>query len=305
MEKSFEPSYYMQAPVSSASILREQNIPFEVIGTKNIRNDPAKVLILSHVANIREEEMDEIEAYLKKGGNLYISGPIGNPRLEKLLGVRTTGRTPHDFTYMSPTEEGASLFEGFTRQTPLTIDMHQTKLEILDNEDVTVLATRTLPYTMTNTSDFSAIHSNPPGIYTDEPCVIEKVVGESRIIWSAAPIEMSRPYMSRQVFARIIRRLVKEPSFTSNAPKYVEVLGWQKDSYDYFAVINEQEEPPVVPVYEITIDINGRSGGQAYLLPEHQALDCEQIDDHTLRIHVPKLEIFHILRLEYAEDKEE
>jgi hypothetical protein len=295
----------MEAPVAAASILRENNIPFEVLGTKNIRKDPSQVLILPHVAQIREEEMDEIEAYLQKGGNLLISGPIGNPRLEKLLGVKVTGRTPHDFTYMSPTAEGAALFEGFTPKTPLTIDMHQTEIEIVDPEGITVLATQTLPYTMTGTSDFSAIHSNPPGIYTEKPCVIEKQLGSSRILWTAAPIEMSRPYMSRQVFRRMIQHLIQKPSFTSNAPKYVEVLGWQKDSMDYFALINEQEEPPVVPVYDITIDVTGRAGEQAYLLPEHTPLDCETIHEDTLRIHIPKLDIFHILRLERAKREEE
>lgn len=129
MKKSFEPKYYMESPVSAASVMRENNIPFEVIGTKNISSDNAKVLILSHVANIREEEMNEIEKYIKNGGNLYISGPIANERLQKILGVRVIGRTPHDFTYMSPTRSGEELFEGFSRQAPLTIPMNQIEIK--------------------------------------------------------------------------------------------------------------------------------------------------------------------------------
>lgn len=145
-------------------------------------------MILSHVANIREEEMDDIEAYVKAGGNLLISGPIANPRLQKMLGVRVTGKTAHNFTYMSPTEAGAELFAGFTKRTPLTIDMHQIEIEVEDDTDMTVLATLTLPYTMTDTYEFAAIHSNPPGIYTDRPCAILKKVGDSSIIWTAAPV---------------------------------------------------------------------------------------------------------------------
>ena len=103
---------------------------------------------------------------------------------------------------------------------------------------MTVLATLTLPYTMTDTYEFAAIHSNPPGIYTDRPCAILKKVGDASIIWTAAPIEMARPYMSRQVFRRMVKLLAGEPTFTSNAPKFVEVLKWQKDGADYFAVIN-------------------------------------------------------------------
>ena len=78
-------------------------------------------MILSHVAAIRDEEMDRIEAYVNRGGNLYISGPVGHPRLQKLLGIEVTGRTEHQFTYMRPTEEGMAIFEGFGSLTPLTV----------------------------------------------------------------------------------------------------------------------------------------------------------------------------------------
>lgn len=294
-EKSFEPKYFLEGPLNAAKTLRENNIPFEVIGSKNIRDEKAGVMILSHVANIREEEMDDIEAYVKAGGNLLISGPIANPRLQKMLGVRVTGKTAHNFTYMSPTEAGAEMFAGFTRRTPLTIDMHQIEIEVEDDTDMTVLATLTLPYTMTDTYEFAAIHSNPPGIYTDRPCAILKKVGDSSIIWTAAPIEMARPYMSRQVFRRMVKLLAGEPTFTSNAPKFVEVLKWQKDGADYFAVINEQEESPIAPMYDITIDVKA-PGKRAYLLPDGGELPTEEVDG-MLRIHLPKLEVFHMLEV--------
>lgn len=296
VEKSFEPKYYMESPVSAASVMRENNIPFEVIGTKNISSDNAKVLVLSHVANIREEEMDEIEKYIKNGGNLYISGPIANDRLQKILGVRVIGRTPHDFTYMSPTKFGEELFDGFTRQTPLTVTMSQIEIEIINDENMTVLATQTLPYTMTNTYEFAAIHSNPPGIYTNMPCAILKEIGTSKIIWTAAPIEMSKPYMSRQVFKRMIQLLVGEPTFVSNAPKFVEVLSWNKEGTDYFAVINEQEESPIAPMYDITIDIR-KTNRKAYMLPNKEEIKTEMIGKDLMRIYLPKLEVFQMIAL--------
>lgn len=298
MEKTFQPRYYMEAPIKAASVLRESNIPFEVIGTKNIRDDEAGVLILSHVAAIRDEEMDEIEAYLQKGGNLLVSGPIGNRRLQKLLGVRVTGRTEHTFTYMSPTPEGSALFEGFNHLAPLTVDMHQVEIEVEDDTGLTVLATQTLPYTVPGTGEFAAIHSNPPGIYTEKPCAVLKQIGKSRILWTAAPIEMSRPYMSRQVFRRMVELLAGERPFTSNAPKFVEVLNWEKDGGEYLAVINEQEESPVAPMYDITVDVRHGAGRRAYLLPDHTELRTETVGEDTLRISLPKLELFHILTVE-------
>ena len=281
--------------MAAASIMRENNIPFEVIGTKNIDTEDADVMILSHVAAIRDEEMDKIEAYVNRGGNLYISGPVGHPRLQKLLGIEVTGRTEHQFTYMRPTEEGMAIFEGFGSLTPLTVPMAQMTARITDPEGVTVLATRVLPYTLTDTEDFAAIHSNPPGIYTDEPCVICKDTGKGKLLWSAAPIEMSRPYMSRQVFTRMIRSLIGEMVYTSNAPKFVEVIGWEKDGNDYFAVINEQEESPVVPMHDIYIDVK-KPDKKAVLLPEETELKTEVLGD-TLRIYLPKVEIFQMIRL--------
>ena len=296
MEKEIQPKYYMDAPVAAASVLRENNIGFEVIGTKNIAADSAKVLILSHVANIRDEEMDEIEKYLDRGGNLLISGPIANERLQKLLGVKVTGTTQHDFTYMSPTDEGAQIFEGFTEETPLTIDMPQVEVEVVDGEGMTILATCTLPYTMTNTEEFAAIHSNPPGIHTGKPCAILKETNKGKIIWTAAPIEMARPYMSRQVFKRLVQKLVDTPVFISNAPKYVEVLKWKKEDTCYLAVINEQEESPIVPVHDITIDVEGTEK-KAFLIPTGEELKVERLEDNKLRIYLPKLDVAMMIAL--------
>ncbi|MBP3567930.1 MAG: alpha-L-fucosidase [Lachnospiraceae bacterium] len=297
MDKIFWPDYYMGAPVAAASVLRENNVAFDVIGTKNIKDETAPVMILSHVANIRDEEMDEIEDYVKRGGSLYISGPLGNKRLEDLLGLRVLGMTEHNFTYMSPTGAGMEIFEGFSALSPLTIPMPQVMVGITDQDDITVLATRTVPYTLTNTSDFAAIHSNPPGIYTDSPALILKDVGLGKVIWSAAPIEMSKPYMSRQVFLRIIKSLMGEPVVKSNAPKFVEVLFWEKEGKEYLAVVNEQEESPIAPTYDIYIDVK-RTGKKAVLLPNSEELKTEMIDAETMRIFLPKLNVFHVIGLE-------
>lgn len=291
-----EPGVYLDAPVSAASILRAENIPFSVIGSRNIADDPSKVLILSHVSHIRAEEMDAIERYILRGGNLLISGPIGCKRLQKLLGVSVTGRTEHTFTYMSPTEAGMQYFEGFSHLAPLTVPMRQTTVEIEDPTDQTILATLTLPYTMTGTDQFAAIHSNPPGIYTDHPAAIEKKLGHGCIIWTAAPIELSKPYMSRLVFLRMVKKLAGSLSLESDAPKYVETLHWMKEGKDYLAVINEQEEPPVVPVDHIHITIP-TACVKAVSLPEGEELPCEA-SDGKMTITIPHLEIVKMIRLQ-------
>lgn len=294
--KSFQRKIYQEAPVAASAILRSNNIPYEVIGSKNIRDTLADVLILSHVAEIKDNEMDDIEQYISNGGNLYISGPIGNERLQKLLGIKVVGKTEHTFTYMSPTQYGSVFFKDFSEKVPLTIPMSQYLIDVTDPEGLSVLATLTLPYTMTGTEEFSAIHSNPPGVYTDRPCAVLKVIGKSRIIWTAAPIEMSRPYLSKQVFGNMITALCGELKFYSNAPKSVEVLNWCKDGKEYFALINQQEEAPITPVYDIHIVIAGK-GKKARQLVSGEELMTEQ-DDEATRILIPKLELFTMFEVE-------
>ncbi len=294
-EKTFKTKYYLESPVQMAAIMRSNNIPFDVIGSRNLKTCKCKTLVLSHVSHILDEEMDDIEAFVQQGGSLYISGTIGNKRLAQLLGVTIKGRTEHTFTYMSPTDEGKAYLKGFAKKVPLTIAMHQYLVDLQDN-DCKILATLTLPYTETNTEQFAAIHSNPPGIYTEQPAIILKNVGLGKILWTAAPIEIMKPYMSRQVVKNLMVLLTGEMQFTSNAPKFVEVIGWKKAGKLYFAALNQQEEPPIVPIYDIYIDLPG-TAWKARMTESAQALDTEVIKDIT-RIYLPKLEVFHIIEVD-------
>jgi hypothetical protein len=299
MDKSFGPRYFMDAPVKLASILRECNIPFDVIGSKNLKDCRAKVLAVCHVSQILDEEMAELERFVLEGGTLYVSGPIGHPRLAELLGVEFAGvceqpQTVESFTYMEPTEAGKALFEGFSALAPLSVPMPQYRVQVRDDAETTVLATLTLPYTVPNTPEFAAIHSNPPGIHTDSPAVLERAVGRGRIFYAAAPIEMNRPYMSRQAVARIFDHLVGERRFYSDAPKMVETLGWEKDGALYIALLNEQEEPPIVPVHDITITVPGVYK-KAVLLDTGEELSVTETDKGS-SVFVKQVHVFRIIQ---------
>jgi hypothetical protein len=285
---------YLDYPCKMASILRQNNIPFDVVGSKNLKNLKAKTLVLSNVASILDSEMDDIENYVTEGGSLYVSGPIGHKRLCDLLGVNTAGVTQHNFTYMSPTPARASYFEGFSKHEPLTIPMQQQIVEVTG--DCEVLATVTFPYTMTETDQFSAIHSNPPGVYTDMPAVILKKVGKGKILWAAAAsIEATQPYMSRNVVKRLLDTLTGSYSFSSNAPAFVEIIGWHKAGRTFFAAINQQEIAPIAPMYDIYIDVPYMMT-EAKLLNTGEALVLERQNGHT-KIKLPKLEVFHIVEI--------
>ena len=314
-DKNFTPEYFMDAPVKMASILREHNIPFDVIGSKNLKDCKAKVLALCHISQILDEEMAEIEKYLEKGGTLYVSGPIGHPRLAALLGLQYQGvclgeQTEESFTYIDPAEAGKACFEGFDTLAPLSVPMKQYLIAFEDSadsasgcnaaegvypKDVEVYGTLTLPYTVPNTPRFSAIHSNPPGIHTNCPSAIKKKVGNGTIFYVAAPLEIAKPYMSRRVVARIMDELVGEKSYMSDAPKMVETLAWEKDGFLYFGLLNEQEEAPIIPVHDIHLSVQG-DYSKAISQRTGEELPMEKKGD-SVTITVPKLDVFEIIQL--------
>ena len=288
---------YLDAPVKLASILRQYNVPFDIIPGTKLKGISQKVLALSHVAQVRDDEMDAVEAYVRTGGKLYVSGCIGHPRLEALLGVRCGEMTEHNMTYMRPTEAGSAYFEGFSPSAPLTIDGKQYLAKEVA-PDCEVLATLTLPYTKPGSRSFASIHSDPPGIHTSSPAMIRRQVGRGTVVWAAAPIEMERPYMSREVVYRILDDLCGKRSLYSNAPSNVEVLSWEKGGKRYVALVNQQETPPVFPVYGITVDIPG-AGRDAVVrcLPNGETVTAEPLAD-GIRVHVPCLSVFLVLEIE-------
>lgn len=190
--------------------------------------------------------------------------------------------------------EGREIFEGFNEKNPLTVNEKQHIIEVSGEYDV--LATITLPYTLTDTHQFSAIHSNPPGIHTELPAIIVKRVGKGKIMWLAAPIEKSRPYMSRKVVYNLLKSLFNGWKFTSNAPNFVEILGWRKNGRRYFAAINQQEAAPVSPIYDVYIEIPEKVK-EAKLLESDGGISIEYIDEKS-RIKLPRVDIFQIVEVE-------
>ncbi|MDR1420435.1 MAG: alpha-L-fucosidase [Treponema sp.] len=287
---------YLQNPLGMTRILREENIPFTVIPSGKLAAVEEDLLVIPGVVNVRDEEMKAIEDFLGRGGNLYISGHLGHPRLLELLEAEYEGRTGHNVTYMRPTEAGRRFFADFDDVSPMAVQGRMELLAMRGNYEL--LATITLPYTMTGKKEFSAIHSNPPGIHTDRPAAILKNSGGGKIFWTAAPIEGSRPYLSRKAAGRIVRELSGELKFSSNAPSFVEILNWTRNGTIYFAAINQQEASPlaIMTGIEITVPYRAR---RALMAEGGEELPVRKAEKGSV-ISLPPLEIFHIFRVETA-----
>jgi hypothetical protein len=292
-EQEFDPMRFAASKVGMAAILREQHLPFDVVASRNLDGLADDVLVVSDVPSIRDGEMEAIERYVMNGGSLFVTGHLGHERMRRVLGVEHLGMTEHDFTYMDPTEHGAPFFDGFNRQNPLTVNGRQHIVRPTENCEV--LATITLPYTPTEGARFASIHSNPPGIHTDMPALIRKTVGKGTVLWAAAPIETSRPYRSRRVVGNLVRSLCRELRFASNAPAFVEIVGWRKDGRRYYAAINQIESASVPPVYDVFIDVPG-SIGIARIVGTGEEVPVEH-DRGQSRIRLPRIDIYRIVEV--------
>lgn len=287
---------FMAAKVGFARVLHNGHIPYNVIPSKCLPKLKGKLLVATSIAHIRDEEMEAIEAYLNRGGCVYLSGKPGHPRLLELMEAEYVGDTQEDATYLTPTEAGSRYFVGFDRKNPLALTSPQALLRFHGEHET--LATLTLPYTMTCRKEFSSIHSNPPGRHTDYEAMVSKRVGNGRIIWVGAPIEVARPVASRMVIERLAREICGELPYVVEAPSCVEVMSWEKDGKRYFSAVNELEIVPPVPMDGIRIHVPYKVS-KATLLSGDGAIGIEETERGCTLV-LPRLELFHILEVEVS-----
>ena len=285
-------SVYADAPLGMTRILRDAHIPFDILGSGNLRDYTGRLVILPHVAAVTDEEMDALEAYVSRGGSLYVSGPVSHPRLANLLGVETAGQTEETFTYLAPAGH-PDWMEDFSPESPLTWAGRQWIGRVL-SQDTEVLARCVLPWTMPGSEHFAAIHSNPPGKETGIPAMTLRRSGSSLLLWVSAPLEMNQPYLSRKLVEGLVRRLIGKEILWTDAPRFVEVLRWEKGEKHYLALINEQEESPVAPVRGISLTVPGFRS--ASLLPGNLPLQTIS-DESAVRIMLPELKLFAVMEL--------
>ncbi|MBR0513692.1 MAG: alpha-L-fucosidase [Clostridia bacterium] len=285
-------SVYADAPLGMTRILRDAHIPFDILGSGNLHSYSGRLIVIPHVAAVTDEEMDALETYVSRGGSLYVSGPVSHPRLAKLLGVETTGQTEETFTYLAPANY-PEWMEDFSSGAPLTWAGRQWTGRVI-SEDTEVLARCVLPWTMPGSEHFAAIHSNPPGKETGIPAMTLRRVSGSLLLWVSAPLEMNQPYLSRKFVEGLVRRLIRKEIPETDAPRFVELLRWEKEGKHYLALINEQEESPVAPARGIHLTVPGFRS--ASLLPGNLPLRTEP-DESGVRIELPELELFAVMEL--------
>jgi hypothetical protein len=249
--------------VAVCRALSGEHIPFGVVTSGSLRRlSGVKVLVLSGLNVMDEQEARLIREWVRAGGRLYASGAASlvDPRgrqgpdfmLADVFGVslRRIQWQPREH-YVAPTPAGQTFFGTFDPQYPAFIT--SPILELTASPDASVLATTTLPWPAPDPSRFSSIHSNPPWERTDRPEVVRRRFGHGEVIYCASPIE-TVPALS-ETFVALLRALHGPFTLEAEAPICVEAtLFHQPERHRYvLALVNFQKDLPNVPVTDVRL----------------------------------------------------
>jgi len=317
----------LHAQLGAARSLWTHHIPYTVINNwKPERMREGKAVALCDVPGVSEQQQDDILAFVRDGGSLYMSGATAPKILKEIFNLEYDGYTRETQTYISPTEAGESLMGmEYTKEYPLVL--FETQAKVKGSPKGEVLGTATLPYTVPATSEggdciepffakwelseeemndpalvrFASIHSNPPGKYTAEPALIRAEYGKGKAVWCAAPIEKMEREQHSNIFAHIMAELCGNKFvFSAKVPECVECVLFDAPEHNakLMGVINLQESFHALPVYDLDVRVTtGIKPSSAYLLPDEKPLEFDYADGVTT-VHFDKMELYAMYVLE-------
>ncbi|MDZ4857909.1 MAG: beta-galactosidase trimerization domain-containing protein [Candidatus Hydrogenedentes bacterium] len=300
---------HIDALLGACRALRANHIPYGVITKKDLaRLDRHKVLVLPNVLMMDEEEVAAIRAWVNNGGALYASretslaGKDGTRYtdflLSDVLGVSMTGVTAERVTYMAPVVK--DIFGPYTAASPLMVGATQRTIRAHENAEV--LATVVLPYSNPDDAEqFASIHSNPPGVPTENPCVVFHKSDKGTAIYAADAIEAYE--YCEATFIRLLRRLGQKFSIEADGPACVEITTFHQPERNRFVIgaVNFQRDLPNIPVdgVRVRLDLNGRALSGVELLPKGEVIEVSGRDGRV-EIPLPRIETLCMVAVKYG-----
>ncbi len=239
--------------IGATRALIEGNIPVGVLSNpKTGTAAKYKMIIAGMITRISDKNREDMINYVKNGGTLYISGAEEPALLSELLGAKISRFTDEKSVYLAPTNKGTSLFGEFDKDHPFPTEIYLPVLEFSD-DNMEVLATMTLPYTNRKERKFASIHSNPPGVITDIPALVEKSYGNGKVIWSAFPIEIDDRVSHKNLFRAIVKKYVPSLSVKSDAPRQVEIVSFKGENEILISAVDLLCTDELLPVKDFSI----------------------------------------------------
>jgi hypothetical protein len=312
-KKPSSPNCHRNAAVNLAKTLVQNNIPYGAITKKSLADlSKYQIVALPNVVMLDQEEIEALRAYVQNGGNLYASKntsiiSIDGVRqddflLSDVFGVSYIGQSKEVVTYVVPEEKHRDLFPGFTRDFP--ISLYDSQLKIRLNPGAKTLATLTLPYTDPTETRWTSLLTNPPGIPTPYPSIVENRYGKGRVIYSAGVLEIWDHDTQRTVLLEILKSLAtRQFFFESDAPKSVEITMFHQKANKRYIInlLNYQRELPNIPISDIALSVwlPDKKVKKLQFVPGGEAVPFTE-SEGCISFTVPQLKNFAMLEFQYT-----
>ncbi|MBO6280684.1 MAG: alpha-L-fucosidase [Bacilli bacterium] len=234
-----------EVAINLSKTLIENHIPYHIIANGHLNNlNRYKMIFAPSLFNFDNNERLKLIDYVNNGGLLYLSSYADKRLLKEFFDGEIIGQInrespypiidrgfPEVFSYIYPvSEKYQKYFEEFNEKYPLPLRYYLPEFKFNVGE---VTAKIIVPFTDPNDSNkYASIHSNPPGIKTEYPAIVEAKYGKGKVIYSVAPLEGE----GRINYKEIIKRIIfdnYDPLIKVKTSKYVESIIF-KDNEDYY-----------------------------------------------------------------------
>ena len=302
---------HVDAAVSVCKALIENHLPYGVITKKNLSDlSRHRLVVLPNVLMMDAEEVEALRKFVAAGGVLYASKYTSlftkDGKRQKdflwadVFGASYQGETKENYTFIAPASGNESLFGGYTQKYPVGLDW--TQLLVKAESSAKVLGKTVLPYTdPADPIRYASIHSNPPGIATDNPAVVLNQFRKGKAVYVAGELESHET--CHHIFINLVRLLTNAFSFEGQAPKAVEISAFHQEDQQRYLInlVNFQKDLPNIPAEGIRVkfQLQGKTAKRLLLLPEGKPVPLEKGWDF-IQFTVPVLETFRMFALEYG-----
>lgn len=238
---------------ATGELLTRMKIPYRILTDRTEDWSGLDTVIVNNARYLSPEECARMREFVRRGGTLIATGMTslqepegkcsGNFLLADLFGVDFTGEFTDTVSYLKTPEEG------------LTACLND-RCPLVRVRDAELLGTVTVPdYPANDPELYASIHSNPPGIDTDYAGLTLHRYGDGQCVYLYSTLLHHRNASQRAVGERLFRRFVSG-ALRSNLPPSTEVTLLRSENGSLVvALVNDQEEPPSVPLFHVELEI--------------------------------------------------
>ena len=288
------------ASIQATKHLIAEHIPFGITSKGNIdKYGKYRTIIAPDINRLPKETVDALIKYVEDGGSLLFSGCDEKRLFETLIGGEVVGYSNTTKAYIYAAEGFEDFMLSYDEKYPLPVDMSIPFVEGVDKENT--LAYIKLAYTDRGDGRTCAsFHSDPPGISTKYPAIVEKTYGKGKVIWCAGSLEYHVPKDYRRLLLNILKRLNGNPfTVSSTANSSVEIVSFKDGNKINLSAVNmvDHEQLFTLPPFTVTVVCDAPVKSVKHL-PTEENIDFVA-DGNKVTFTVENLRIMEMYQIEF------